>query len=255
MRSILVGPLARIGGGIGRVLGESIKGARTLSHLTLSPAGACATKHAYGLFDDEWRHRVYTRAFAWQVREANPFARHLDLYARCKSADPLTRALYVDARTYLPDGRLMIADRASTAASLQLRYPFLDRELVDIAAGIPSDLKLHGATGMYALRQATLRRLPAALMPAPHKAVPQRPWLESALTSLVPDVILDERFDNRGIFSRPALKSLWEEHRSGRRNHARRLWSVLMLEFWFREFIDGDAALQPREYALLVKAA
>jgi asparagine synthase (glutamine-hydrolysing) len=149
----------------------------------------------------------------------------------------------------------MIADRASTAASLQLRYPFLDRELVDIAAGMPPGLKLHGATGMYALRQAASRRLPPALLPAPRPAVPRRPWLEGALGSLVPDMILSERFDNRGIFSRPALKSLWDEHRSGRRNHARRLWSVLMLEFWFREFVDGDAAMQPTEYALLVKAA
>jgi asparagine synthase (glutamine-hydrolysing) len=255
MRSVLLGPLARLGGGIGRALAGSVKGARTLSHLSLSPAGACATKHAYGLFDDEWRHGVYTRAFAWQVREANPFARHIDLYTRCASTDPLTRALYVDARTYLPDARLMIADRASTAASLQLHYPFLDRELVEIAAAMPNHLKLHGATGMYALRQAASRRLPGALLPAPLRAAHERPWLEGALSSLVPGVILDERFDNRGIFSRPALKALWDEHRSGRRNHARRLWSVLMLEFWFREFIDGDAAVHPAEYALLVKAA
>jgi asparagine synthase (glutamine-hydrolysing) len=255
MRAVLVGPLARLGGEIGSALGASIKGARALAHLKLSPAGACATKHAYGLFDDEWRHRVYTRAFAWRVREANPFARHIELYTRCPSADPLTRALYVDARTYLPDGRLMMADRASTAASLQLRYPFLDRELVEIAARMPSGLKLHGATGMYAVRQAASRRLPAALLPAPRHAAHERSWLNSALAVLVPDVILDERFDNRGIFSRPALKAIWEEHRTGRRNHAHRLWSVLMLEFWFREFIDGDAAAHPAEYALLVKAA
>jgi asparagine synthase (glutamine-hydrolysing) len=189
------------------------------------------------------------------VRAADPFARHVDLYARCPSPDPLTRALYVDARTSLPDGRLMIADRAGNAASLQLRYPFLDRELVDIAAGIPSHLKLHRATGMYALRQTASRRLPEALLPSPRPAAHQRPWLESALHAFVPTVILDERFDTRGIFSRPALRSLWDEHRSGRRNHARRLWSVLMLEFWFREFIDGDAAVQPAEYALLVRAA
>jgi asparagine synthase (glutamine-hydrolysing) len=255
MRSILVGPLARLGGEVGRALGASIKGARALAHLAMPAAGACATKHSYGLFDDEWRHRVYTRTFAWQVREANPFARHLDLYARCASADPLTRALYVDARTYLPDSRLMIADRASAAASLQLRYPFLDRDLVEIAAGMPNSLKLHGGTGMYALRQVASRRVPSALLPSPRRVVHERPWLATALSALVPQVLLHERFDNRGIFSRPALKTLWDEHRSGRRNHAHRLWSVLMLEFWFREFIDGDAAAQPAEYALLLRAA
>jgi asparagine synthase (glutamine-hydrolysing) len=255
MRSVLIGPLARLGAHVGRALGESVKGARALAHLTMPPAGACATKHAYGFFDDEWRHRVYTRGFAWQVRDANPFARHQDLYLRCPSTDPLTRALYVDARTYLPDSRLMIADRASSAASLRLRYPFLDRELVDIAAVMPNQLKLHGTSGMYALRQVAARRLPALMLPPPRRIGPQRPWLDVALSMLVPNVILHERFDNRGIFSRPALKALWEEHRGGRRNHAHRLWSVLMLEFWFREFIDGDAAVQPAEYALLVRAA
>jgi asparagine synthase (glutamine-hydrolysing) len=255
MRTVLGGPLARLGGQVGRALGGSVKGARVLARLTLPPAGACATKHAYGFFDDEWRHAVYTRGFAWQVRDANPFARHQDLYERCPSTDPLTRALYVDAHTYLPDSRLAIADRVSAAASLQLCYPFLNRELVEIAAAMPTSLKLHGGTGMYAIRCVAERRLPAALLPAPRRQPPDRRWLADALNTLVPGVLLHERFDNRGIFSRPALRALWDEHRSGRRNHAHRLWSVLMLEFWFREFIDGDAAVQPAEYAVLVRAA
>jgi len=255
MRSVLVGPLARISGRVGQALGSSVKGARALAHLTLPAAGACASKHAYDYFDDEWRHGVYTRRFSWNVRETDPFARHVDLYQRCPSADPLTRALYVDARTCLPDNRLMIADRAAASASLQLRYPFLNRELVEIASTMPNDLKLHGTTGMYALRQLAARRLPASLLPPPRPAAPRRPWLESALTTLVPNVMLNERFDRRGIFSRPALERLWNQHVRGRRNHAKRLWAVLMLEFWFREFIDGDAAVQPLEYALLLKAA
>jgi asparagine synthase (glutamine-hydrolysing) len=127
--------------------------------------------------------------------------------------------------------------------------------MVEIAAGVPNNLKLHGGTGMYAVRQVASRRLPAALLPPSRRVVHERPWLATALTTLVPNVLLHERFDNRGIFSRPALQTLWDEHRTGRRNHAHRLWSVLMLEFWFREFIDGDAAAQPAEYALLLRAA
>jgi asparagine synthase (glutamine-hydrolysing) len=254
MRSLLVGPLRRVGAQVGRALG-TVPGADVLSHLTMPPAGACATKHGYGFFDDEARHSIYTRTFAWKVREVNPFGRHVDLYQRCPSSDPLTRALYVDARTYLPDNCLTIADRGSAAASLQLRYPFLDRELVEIAAAMPNDLKLHGMTGMYALRRVASRRIPEAFLPPARRLAPQRPWLGQALTGLVPNVLLQERFDGRGIFSRTALKALWEEHRLGHRDHAQRLWSALMLEFWFREFIDGDAAVLPAEYALLVRAA
>jgi asparagine synthase (glutamine-hydrolysing) len=72
---------------------------------------------------------------------------------------------------------------------------------------------------------------------------------------MVPAVLLRPRFDGRGIVSRPALTQLWEEHCTGRRDHSHRLWSLLMLEFWFREFIDGDAAEEPLEYAVLTRAA
>jgi len=91
-------------------------------------------------------------------------------------------------------------------------------------------------------------------MPAARRPEAQHLWLRAALASMVPAVLLSPRFDGRGIVSRPALRQLWGEHRDGRCNHSHRLWSLLMLEFWFREFIDGDAADLPLEYAM-VKAA
>jgi len=72
---------------------------------------------------------------------------------------------------------------------------------------------------------------------------------------LVPEMLLGPRFDGRDIVSRPTLRRLWDEHLTARVDHSRRLWSLLMLEFWFRQFIDGDAAAEPLEYAVLVKAA
>ena len=80
-------------------------------------------------------------------------------------------------------------------------------------------------------------------------------WLTPALTLLVPKMLLGPRFDGRGIVSRPALRQLWNDHLSARADHSRRLWALVMLEFWFREFIDGDAAAEPLEYAVLLKAA
>jgi hypothetical protein len=68
-------------------------------------------------------------------------------------------------------------------------------------------------------------------------------------------MLLGPRFDGRDIVSRPALRRVWNEHLAARLDHSRRLWSLLMLEFWFREFIDDDAASEPLEYAVLRKAA
>jgi asparagine synthase (glutamine-hydrolysing) len=220
----------------------------------LGPAGACASKHAYGLFDNDQRHLLYTRSFAWKVREANPFVRHLELYSRCASSDPLARALYVEAHTSLPDDTLAIADRTSLAASLRLRLPYLDERVVDVASVAPSWLKQHGSAGMYALRQLLARTLPSHLMPPARRRPADRPWLDEALRAMVPSMLLGYRFDERGIFSHAAVAQLWDEHRTRRQRHSNRLWSLLMLEFWFRKFIDGDGADAPLEYAIL-KAA
>ena len=140
-------------------------------------------------------------------------------------------------------------------AGISIRYPFLDRQMVELATATPASLKQHGRIGMYALRRMLTPQLPSRLLPPARREPPQHPWLSGALTMLVPKTLLGPRFDGRGIVSRPALRQLWEEHMTSRADHSRRLWALLMLEFWFRDFIDGDAAAEPLEYAVLVKAA
>lgn len=200
------------------------------------------------------RRSLYTRAFAWEVRDVNPFARHLELYAARDTGDPLDRALYVEARTFLPDNTLAIAERAGLAAGMRLRFPFLDRAAMELAARVPAAVKHQGGDGMQIVLALLQRHLPASVAPRAHRRSMTPPWLDGALKTMVPSMLLARRFDARGIVSRPALRQLWDDHVTHRRDHAHRLWSLLMLEFWFREFIDGDAAEEPIEYAVL-KAA
>jgi asparagine synthase (glutamine-hydrolysing) len=254
LRAWLAAPLAAWSAGLARPLQDAFRGARALSHLALPPADAYAVKHAYGLWDDHHRRSLYTRGFAWEVRDANPFARHLELYLSRDTADPIDRALYVDAHTFLADSELIASEHAAAAAGMQLRYPMLDPALALLAGRTPGELKQRAGRDMYALRLVLARALPRELMPPTRRRRAVHAWLEPALSSLVPAVLLSPRFDGRGIVSRPALRGLWEEHRSGRCNHGHRLWSLLMLEFWFRDSIDGDAAEEPEEYAVL-KAA
>ena len=164
LRTWLAGPLASIGGQLARTLGDSVKGARALSHLALPRADACAVKHAYGLWDDEHRRSIYTRGFAWQVRETNPFVRHLERYASRLTDDPVNRAIYVDARTLLPDNTLVLAARAADVAGISIRYPFLDRQMVELATATPASLKQHGRIGMS--RTAPHADTATALAPA-----------------------------------------------------------------------------------------
>jgi asparagine synthase (glutamine-hydrolysing) len=119
------------------------------------------------------------------------------------------------------------------------------------AASTPFRLKQRGGADLYALYALLARELPPAAMPPARRVPTRHPWLGAALKTLVPDVLLGPRFDSRGIVSRPMLRQLWSDHQSGRRNHAHRLWSLVMLEFWFRHAIDGNAADVPTEYAVL----
>ena len=212
------------------------------------------------VWDDAARRSLYTRSFAWEVRDTNPRSRYQELCDARSTADALDRAMYVQLRSVLADNTLLVADRASLAAGLSLHFPYLDRRLVEFLAAMPSALKMGSAptrggsaTTMPLLRRFLSAPLPADLMPpAPVAAVPE--WLQVALPSMVASILLAPRFDGRGIVSRPALRALWDEHVAGRRDHTLRFWSLLMLEFWFREFIDGSAAEEPLEYAVL-KAA
>jgi phosphatidylserine/phosphatidylglycerophosphate/cardiolipin synthase-like enzyme len=84
---------------------NSIRGARALSHLQFPAAQAYAVKHAFDYFDDDARAALYHPDFSAQIRDSDPYAKHRRLSERCESPDPIDKALYVDAKTYMVDGK------------------------------------------------------------------------------------------------------------------------------------------------------
>jgi asparagine synthase (glutamine-hydrolysing) len=207
------------------------------------------------VWDDTCRRSIYTRAFAWKIRDTDPFSWHLERWRSRVDDAPDDRVRYVHARTLLPDNALAIAANASQATGISLRFPFVDYQMTELAMQTPVAVRCRGGVEMHSIRQLLAPRLPRRLLPSASPQPARHAWLPPVLTTLVPTMLLGPRFDARDIVSRPALRRLWNEHLAGRANHARRLWSLLMLEFWFRAFIDDDAAAEPLEYAVLVKAA
>jgi asparagine synthase (glutamine-hydrolysing) len=246
-----LGPMAVPAAWLGGVLPAGIKGARSLGHLQYEPASAYALKHAYDYFGEAERAALYTADFAASVRRSDPYAKHRDLYERCESPDPLDRAMYVDAKTYMVDDVLTKVDKMSMAVSLETREPLLDHKLLEYAATIPSSLKLHQGTTKYLLRRLLQRRLPQAILERPKQgfAAPIGKWLAGPLRSLGRQLLFDGRLDSRGLFREEAVRQVWDSHCAGRADHSHRLWSLLMLELWFREYIDGTAAADARQPA------
>jgi asparagine synthase (glutamine-hydrolysing) len=253
--------LGRLGsravGRVGTHLPHSIKGARALGHLALSPAEACARKHGYAIFEGEQKRGLYTNGFTAATRGFDPFDTFRAAYEACASPDPVDRALYVDVKTYMVDDILVKVDRMSMAVSLETREPLLDHRLLEFAATVPSSLKLRGKTRKYLLRRALRPRVPASILERGKQGFepPTGEWLRGPLAEMTHELLTDGRLRDRGIFEDRAVARLWDEHRTGRRDHRERLWTLVMLELWFREYIDRAGAPAQRSRGADLAAA
>jgi asparagine synthase (glutamine-hydrolysing) len=239
-----LGSAAQAASQLGQFLPLAVRGVRSIRHLGLPPDQACAVKHVYGLFDRGTRDRLYQPDFAAAVAGHDPLERFRELHARCGSPDLVDRALYVDVHTYLVDDILTKVDRMSMAVSLETRVPLLDHLLVEFAASVPASLKLRSGRGKHLLRRFLHGRLPREVIDRPKHGfeAPTGEWLRGPLAGMAADLLLSRTSRERGIFSTPEVERLWAEHRSGRRDHRHRLWSLLMLELWFRQFAGRSAA-------------
>jgi asparagine synthase (glutamine-hydrolysing) len=239
-----LGSASRLAGLMARALPLSVKGARSLRHLAASPDHAYALKHAYGMFEPDAKTRLYSHDFSEAVGDADVFSTFRDAYRDCASLDPMDRAMYVDARTYMIDDVLTKVDRMSMAVSLEAREPLLDHKLLEFAAGVPATLKLKNGQRKYLLRRVLDRRVPRSIIDRPKRGfeAPIGEWLRGPLSGLTADLLLDGRLRERGIFDPREVTRLWDEHRSRRVEHPHRLWQLVMLELWFRQFIDGVPA-------------
>ncbi len=151
----------------------------------------------------------------------------------------LTQSLYFEATATLLSDMLVKVDRMSMANSLEVRSPLLDHCLAEIAAGIPHAWKV---PGKQILREALQDRLPPELLTLPKKgfAVPLAHWFRGQLRDMLRDVLLSAKFLGRGIVNPGFVRVLLDEHDSGRRNNSHWLWSLLMVELWFRELEQSN---------------
>jgi len=239
-----LGPASAAAGALAHALPLSVKGARSLRHLATSPAQAYALKHAYGMFEPGAKARLYSSDFGASLNGSDPFTRFRDAWQRCRSIDPLDRGLYVDVHTYMVDDILTKVDRMSMAVSLEARDPLLDHRLLEFAATVPAALKLKDGRGKYLLRKVLEKRVPPSILQRGKQGfeAPIGEWLRGPLAPMADALLADGRLRDRGIFEPREVTRLWTEHRDGRADHRHRLWQLIMLELWFRQFIDQAPA-------------
>ena len=169
-----------------------------------------------------------------------------------EGAPPLARAAHLDALTYLPNDILAKVDRASMAVALEVRAPYLARDVVEFAFSLPDAYRMRGLTGKRILRDAVRDLVPASILDRPKKGfgMPVAAWLTGPLRPLLHDVLSPDAVRAAGLFDPAAVGRLITEHEDGRADHRKPLWTLLVFELWRRHHLAGDRqAAAPREAA------
>jgi asparagine synthase (glutamine-hydrolysing) len=159
------------------------------------------------------------------------------------TATPLQRMLLLEQRYFLADHNLNYTDKMSMAAGVEARVPFLDPDLVALAARIPDRFRQHGAQSKWVLKKAMEGILPNDVIYRPKAGfgVPLRGWLRGPLKTMQHDLLSTDRLRKRGIFDAAAVSRLVSENETGRNDYAYSILSLMCIELWCQGFIDGDA--------------
>ncbi|HTS19103.1 MAG TPA: asparagine synthase (glutamine-hydrolyzing) [Verrucomicrobiae bacterium] len=233
-----LGPL-RFLGALARVLPDDVrfKARNSLESITRAPDDTCARKHFLYLFTEEAK-----RHFMAQPETHDYAAKFRECYGKAQAApdDWLNRALYVDLKTYLVDDILTKVDRMSMAVALETRPPLLDHKVVEFVATLPPRFKLKGFESKHILKKAASRLVPQEILSRKKQGfrLPIAEWLRDRLRATAEDLLLGRTATQRGYFKKSEIETLWRDHRSGHRDNAHQIWSLMLLELWHRKYID-----------------
>tara|TARA_R100000789_G_scaffold11804_1_gene15744 strand:+ start:7568 stop:9445 length:1878 start_codon:yes stop_codon:yes gene_type:complete len=172
------------------------------------------------------------------VLEGDEHSTILNNSARWPNAESFEEwMMSMEAQMYMPDDILVKVDRAAMANSLETRVPLLDHRVFEFAWRLPLHMKIREGQGKWVLRQLLYTYVPKALIERPKKgfSVPMADWLRGPLREWAESLLNERRLEHEGYFNARAVQKLFKEHVSGRRNHANRLWSVLMFQAWLEQ--------------------
>jgi asparagine synthase (glutamine-hydrolysing) len=174
-------------------------------------------------FRDDWTHTDITAS----------------VYSASDGWDPVARMQHIDLFTWLRGDILVKADKMTMANSLELRVPFLDPEVFAVASKLPVDQKITRATTKFALRRALEPIVPAHVLNRPKLGfpVPIRHWLRAGelMDWAYTTIAASQAGDHVDL---AAVRTMLDEHRSGTRDHSRRLWTVLIFMLWHAIFVE-----------------
>ncbi|MGD8817383.1 MAG: asparagine synthase (glutamine-hydrolyzing) [Acidobacteriota bacterium] len=206
------------------------------------PARRYAESFLFFRFDREQKKALLGSAGGEGSGEPDSAAVVTRHFEAADSDDPLDRMLYADYLTRLPEHTLMLADRMGMANGIEIRSPLLDHELVEFCCRLPADLKIRGRTLKYGLRRVARDYLPSEILRSGKHGFqfPIADWFAGPLDRLVAEYLPNAATVRDGIFRRPAIMQLIDEHRRRRADHHVRIWMALTFDVWYRMTVCGN---------------
>ena len=202
---------------------------------------------------DPLEDRYIGNAFMYDLREKKEILKDPSIatapqthakkyYYRCRKQDDVTKMQYLDMNMWMVGDILLKADRMSMANSLELRVPFLDKEVFKVASSLPTELRVNKQNTKYAMRKAAVRHLPEATAEKEKLGfpVPTRVWLRDEKYYNV----VKRKFQGKTaqkFFNTEALIHWLDEHFSGKEDNSRRVWTVYVFLVWYDIYFDENS--------------
>jgi len=210
----------------------------------LSPAEAFIRNCTY--LDAQQKTDLYALK-SQQATSGNPAGQHLAAFDKVRHADFLNQMLYLDTKIFMATLNLTYNDKMSMASSVEVRVPFLDRELAEFVAwNVKPEWKLKGKwrpVTKHIFREAMRSMLPEEVMRQPKAgfAAPVDYWLAHDLRPMVDDLLSESQVRKRGLFRPEVVRRYVDEQRRGAEDWSMQIWQLLTLEIWMQLFLDGGA--------------
>lgn len=197
-----------------------------------------AYMRSYSYYDSNELKQLLNKAYWTGIDDIN--AEHERLFnARFKN-DPINQMCHTDLSMFMLGLNLTYTDRASMAASVEVRVPFIDKLVITKAMKLPGVLKYKKNQSKYILKKAAEKTLPKKIIYRPKASfmAPLRSWISKDLKGMVDDLLSKENVNRRGLLNYSFVKKLIDEDRAGRQDYAYQIYQLLTLELWCREYLD-----------------
>ena len=224
-----------------KALPHGARGKNFLRHVARDPQGRYLDSVTFYHADE--RRELLSPDVAGSLADWDAEAYFSAPFARLGELPLAAQMMAFDFETYLPEDCLTKVDRMSMAHSIESRVPLLDHVVVEFAASLPATMKIARTRRKHLLKQLAFRLVPREILDRPKQGfgVPIGHWFRGSLRDVFGDVLGSAATRQRGYFNQAFVDRVLREHLAGKRDHALRLWQLLVFELWHRQHVDSAA--------------